>query len=101
MAKRAHTYRVTVEHVASAWIGEPPNPVPLVFDARNHDDILQIVERARRVTSLGSDEAAAMAVGLKLLSEVALAHRSEDLFSDLSGALGAFIGKLKARPQAA
>ncbi|MEE7441909.1 DUF3861 domain-containing protein [Methylobacterium oryzae] len=101
MAKRAHTYRVTVEHVASAWIGEPPNPAPLVFETRNHDDLLKIVERARKVTALGSDEAAAMAIGLKLLSEVALAHRSEELFSDLSGALGDFIGRLKARPQAA
>ncbi len=87
--------------MASAWIGEPPNPAPLVFEATNHDDILKIVERARGATDLGPDEAAAMAVGLKLLFEIALTHRKEELFSDLSGALGAFIGKLKARRQAA
>ena len=101
MATRSHTYRVTVEHVASAWIGEPPNPTPFVFEAGNHDDILRIVERPRIATDLGPDEAAAMAVGLKLLSEVALTHRTEELFSDLSGAPGTFIGKLKARRQAA
>ena len=52
------------------------------------------------MTDLGPDEAAAMAVGLKLLSEVALTHRKEDLFAELSGALGAFIGKLKSQRQA-
>lgn len=101
MATRSHTYRFTVEHVASAWIGEPPNPAPLVFEATNHEDILRVVARARAATDLGPDGAAAMAMGLKLLSEIALAHRKEALFSDLSGALGAFIGKLEARRQAA
>ncbi len=101
MPARHHTYRITVEHIVSARESEPVHPTPLVFDAQNHDDLFRIVERARTATGLPPDEAAAMAVGLKLLSEIALTHRRNDLFSDLANDLGTFIGRLKAQRQTA
>ena len=91
---KQHQYRVTVEHLQTAR-GEPVSREPLVFAARNHDDLFAIVERARGGTGLSGDDAAAMVIGLKLLSEIALENRDHPLFSDLRDALGQFIGKLK------
>lgn len=90
---RKHHYRVSVE--AADASGQLDSARRLVFHASCHDDILQIVERARERGMLPPDEAAAMAVGLKLLGEVVLSHRNEALFSELCGHLGAFIKKLK------
>jgi hypothetical protein len=97
---KRHRYKVTLEHLATAADHQTLHQEPLVFEAINHDDIFTIVERVRSGTDLDAHEAASVAVGLKLLSEVALIHRREELFSDLSAALGAFIGKLKAANQA-
>jgi hypothetical protein len=99
---KQHTYRITVEHLADAK-GEPASAAPLVFSARNHDDLLAIVARARSGSRLGADDSAAMILGLKLLGEIVLEHRTESPFSELRPALGGFIkalkeGKLAAAP---
>ncbi|MFT4174437.1 MAG: DUF3861 domain-containing protein [Rhodocyclaceae bacterium] len=91
--KKKHHYQVTVQPVGPE--GEALDTAPLVFGARCHDDILAIVERSRQRGMLPADDAAAMAVGLKLLGEIALERRHEPLFTDLSQNLGAFIAKLK------
>ena len=96
MAVREHRYRITVEHVASAKEGQGLHP-PLVFQDGNHDDILQIVERQQASGRFASeDEAAAFAVGLKLLSEAVLRNRDDPLLQQLKPALGEFIRGLKA-----
>jgi Domain of Unknown Function with PDB structure (DUF3861) len=91
---KQHRYRITLEHLATAK-GEPGTHPPLAFEARNHDDLFQIVERARGKQLLDADSATAMVLGLKLLSEVALENRDNPLFAELRGPLREFIMKLK------
>ncbi|MFM2288858.1 MAG: hypothetical protein RL684_2001 [Pseudomonadota bacterium] len=91
---KQHTYRVTVEHLADAK-GTPVTADPLVFTARNHDDLFSIVARSRGSGRLDADDSAAMVMGLKLLGEIVLEHRDEPPFSELRPALGAFIKELK------
>ncbi|WP_341705742.1 DUF3861 domain-containing protein [Ferrovibrio sp.] len=98
--KRGHRYRVTVEHLATPQ-GDGETSPPLSFEAVNHDDVLGI---ARRITAGGAyapDESAALAVGLKLFTEVMLAHRDDPLFGELQPAMRQFIGRLKERSRAA
>jgi hypothetical protein len=91
---KVHRYRVTVEHIATPN-EEPPQPAPLVFEVSNHDDLFGIVARMRARTDITPEETAPLAIGLKLLGEIALAHRNEALFADITKAVGAFIGRLK------
>lgn len=91
---RKHHYRITVQKLTEAE-GSPSDGEALVFAARCHDDIISIVERSRQRGLLDTDDAAAMAVGLKLLGEIALENRNDPLFSELAQDLGKFIKKLK------
>src|SRR5690606_16493129 len=69
---RQHRYRITLEHLATAK-GEPGTHEPLVFEARNHDDLFEIIARIRSKGLLAEpDQAASLALGLKLLAEVTL-----------------------------
>ena len=87
--KGAHHYRVTLEPSGGGG--------SLTFAHSNHDDIASIVARLRASTGLPDDQAAALGVGLKLLSAVVMEHRRDPLFSGIHAALGDFIGALKAR----
>ena len=96
MAIREYRYRVTLEPVASP-APDVPLRAPLSFDACNHDDVVGIAERARARSGFPPDEAAALAVGLKLFTEVMLKHREDPLFAALRGPMREFVGRLKAR----
>lgn len=98
--KRGHLYRITVEHVAAPKEGDSLH-APLRFEALNHDDVLAIADRVRASGHYGDDEAAALAIGLKLFSEVMLKRRDDPLFAALRPALRDFIGGLKERNRAA
>src|SRR3546814_10382455 len=74
---------------------------PLSLEAVNHDDVLGIAERVTAGCRYARDESAALAIGLKLFTEVMLAHRDDPLFDDLQPALRDFIGRLKERTRAA
>jgi hypothetical protein len=91
---KQHRYRITVEHLETSH-GEVLSRDPLVFTARNHDDLFEIVVRSRAITGLSNDDSAAMAIGLKLLSEIALENRNHPLFSELHEPIREFITKLK------
>jgi hypothetical protein len=91
---KKHQYRVTVEQLAGEG-SSLPERAPLSFVARCHDDLLAIVERSQQRGLLAADDAAAMAVGLKLLGEIVLEHRNDPLYSELAQGIGAFIKKLK------
>ena len=94
----SYRYRVTVEQIADGK-GEPVEGRSLVFEAACHDEMLGIVDRVRAKRVVGNaNAAAAMAVGLKLFGEIALAQRNDPLFTDVHAALGNFIRALKARP---
>ena len=96
----SYRYRVTVEQVADGK-GQPVEGKSLVFEAACHDEMLGIVDRVReRRVVANANAAAAMAVGLKLLGEVAIAERKDPMFAEVHAALGNFIRALKARTAA-
>lgn len=89
--KATRGYRVTLEPIDGSG-GEL-----IAFTHSDHDDIASIVERLRASTGLPGVQAAALGVGLKLISAVVLEHRRDPLFSGIHAALGDFIRALKAR----
>lgn len=99
MPARQHRYRITVEHLATPREGDPRQPA-LVFEAGNHDDILRIAGRMREKTGFGRDEAAALAIGMKLFTEVMIAHRDDPLFAALRPHMREFVAGIKARNRA-
>ncbi len=90
----SYRYRVTVEALTDAK-GQPVEGRSLQFEAANHDDLLGIVEGMRARLPYDAETVASLAVGLKLLAEVALVHRADPLFAEMRPALSEFIGKLK------
>lgn len=95
-----HRFRITVEALTDRH-GEPVDKPELVFDVENHDDILSIVERiqGRADLSLGTEQSAAFAVGLKLFSEVMMAQRKHPLFAPLREPFKEFMIGLKKGPE--
>lgn len=95
-----YRYRVRIEPLLSHSTQAPEDHNECVFEIDNHDDILAIVEavRAKRIVDQGSS--AALAVGLKLFSEVVLQHRKEAPFAEIWPDLQKFIKNLKAMPSA-
>lgn len=88
MAK--HKYRITVEYIADNK-GNPVSAPPLVFEAENHDNILEIAER--RATN---DKQRAFFLGLKLFGETLLEDRKNPLYAEIGPAFGAFMKVFKA-----
>ncbi|WP_375436977.1 DUF3861 domain-containing protein [uncultured Hymenobacter sp.] len=98
MAKRAHHYRLRLEHLAAAAPNQPTHP-PLELEFDNHDDIFQIVERLEnRPLFTEPSQATEFAIGLKLFSEVMLKNRENPLFAEFRPAFSAFMKKLKSGP---
>jgi len=96
MSKRAHHYRLTLEHLADAKPDQAPH-APLTLEFDNHDNIFSIVERMQQANYLPPSDAAELALGIKLLGEVLLRHRDHPLFSELGPAFREFMPKLKAQ----
>lgn len=80
---KGHRYRVTLEHIAPAREGQPLQAAPLSFETVNHDELFDIVEKVGQKVDLDADEAASLAIGLKLLGEVILRHRNEAPFAEM------------------
>ena len=95
MAKRANTYRLTLELRALASGGAAePQTLELTFD--NHDELFGTIERLRQKKPFGDPaQATELAIGLKLFSEVMLKNRSHPLFEELRPAFRIFMEKLK------
>lgn len=91
---KGHLYRITVDHLEDAK-GNRLNADPLVFEARNHDDLLDIVRKLQARDQFAQDEAASLAIGLKLFSEVMLHHRDDELFKPLLPHFVEFMKNLK------
>jgi Domain of Unknown Function with PDB structure (DUF3861) len=92
----SYRYRITVEALTGAK-GEHVEGRTLTFEASNHDDILGIVERMRTRLPFDAHTTAALGVGLKVFSEVALMHRNDPLFANIRPALNEFVRELKSR----
>jgi hypothetical protein len=96
MAVREHRYRITVEHIGTPREDQPLRG-SLTFEDGNHDDLFRIVELQRASGRFASDdEAAAFAIGLKLLGEAVLRNRDDALLQQLKAPIGDFIQQLKA-----
>ena len=97
MATREHRYRITVEHIGTPREDQPLRGT-LTFEDGNHDDLFRIVELQRGSGRFKTDdEAAAFAIGLKLLSEAVLRNRDDALLQQLKAPIGEFIRQLKAQ----
>ena len=95
MAKRAHHYRLRLEHLAPA---APEQPVhePLTVEFDNHDDIFQIIERLEgRQLFAEPGQGTEFTIGLKLFSEVMLKNREHPLFAEFRPAFSDFMKRLK------
>ena len=89
-----HRFRVTVEHVADPPVASGSER-SLRFEAANHDDLLDVVERVRERRIVPEEEAAEFAIGLKLFGEVMLRHRQDPLFAEIWPHFGTFMKRLK------
>lgn len=92
---RGHKYEITVAPLADGAANASLAPAPVVFMHENHDELWSIVERCRKSTGLDADAAAAVAIGIKLLTEVMLKQRNNPLFDSLRVPAREFIAKLK------
>lgn len=95
-----YKYKVTVEDLGGRKV-DPEMHAPLVFYPENHDNILDIADRQAARWPFTTDEAASLAIGLKLFAEVGLKHRNDPLFAPLMPHLREFIGRLKQGPSPA
>jgi len=95
----AHNFRITLEYTGGKKEADPP--APLSFEAGNHDDIFEIIARVRAAGRFEHDEAAALALGMKLFSEVMLAHRDDPLFAPIAAAYREYIAAFKAQMRTA
>ncbi|WP_407274951.1 DUF3861 domain-containing protein [Dickeya ananatis] len=85
---------MTLENLTDNRDDKPQNR-SLTFDATNHDDILEIIEKVRLKGILPDLDVAAFCTGLKLFGEVMMVHRREALFRDLIPAFRDFMLRLK------
>jgi hypothetical protein len=72
----------------------------LSFEAANHDDIFEIVDRMRSRLPFDEETIASLGVGLKLFSGVTLAQRHDPMFAMIGPALKEFSRNLKERSAA-
>ncbi|MDG2917675.1 DUF3861 domain-containing protein [Bisgaard Taxon 10/6] len=79
---KQHQYRITVEHLADKD-GNAVERKALQFDAPNHDDIFEIVERTKEREGMSDNIAERFAVGLKLMTEPMMEDKDNPLFSRL------------------
>jgi hypothetical protein len=95
MAKRAHHYRLRLEHLAPAS-PDQPTQLPVELEFTNHDDIFQIISRLQ-VRHLFADagQDTEFAIGLKLFGEVLLRNPNHPLFTEFRPAFSEFMNRLK------
>lgn len=92
----AHQYRITLEYLGGKHAG-PELHAPLHFEVGNHDDLFDIIQSVRDAQLYDPDTAAALALGMKLFSEVMLKHRTDPMFAPMQAAYREYIGVFKQR----
>jgi len=70
----------------------------LVHEVGNHDELTGVGARARPCTGLPPKDAAALAVGLNLFSEIKQQHRDLPLLTEFATHFKAFMQSMKQRP---
>lgn len=94
---KKYRYEISVKATADRDGQAISTGEPLVFNAATHDELFDIVARARSMKLFDDETAVSFAVGLKLFSEVMLTNRDSELFKDLAPHFGAFMKKLKSQ----
>ncbi len=92
---KGHLYKFTIEHIEDVK-GNAVESLPLLFEARNHDDIFKIIEVMQSKMVLDETDATAFAVGIKLFGEVMLKNRKNELFKEFRPHFNEFMKALKA-----
>lgn len=92
-----YTYRITREATTPLPI-ENAETAHLQLTVVNHDNLFKVVEAVQSKNFIGTDKAAALALGLKLFSEVVLERPSEAPFAPMVEPLKQFIRELRAVP---
>ncbi|MBB4000715.1 DUF3861 domain-containing protein [Aureimonas pseudogalii] len=90
-----HTYQLVLTHISDQR-GNAVGQEVCQFEFQNHDDLATIIERTRVNNIVPVDEVSEFCIGLKLLTEVAMRHRTEPTFAEFFSHLGAFIRSIKA-----
>lgn len=94
--KKQHLFRITVEHVQTLCEVEPLES-PLVFEAGDHDNIIDLARRVAERGTYSAEDAAALMVGLKLFGELVLTRKDDAMLQAMKEPIGRFIGQLKSR----
>lgn len=90
---KSHSYRLTLEHIADKE--GAASGATTVVETTNHDELIGLIARIR---AKGRDEEdVRLTLGLKLMTEVMLADRTNPLYADFMPHLGKLIGRLKAQ----
>lgn len=91
---KQNTYQVRIEQISDKQ-GRAVKLPALSFQARNHDDLFNLVEQIKNRGLLNADDSAAFAVGLKLFGEILLENRAQPFFKELSPHMGAIMQVIK------
>lgn len=91
---KGHLYKFSITRLEDSD-GNPVEPESLEFEARNYDEIFNIVEAVKNKVDFDEDDAIALAVGIKLFSEVMLKNSKHELFKPLRPSFAKFMKQLK------
>ncbi|UPT36787.1 DUF3861 domain-containing protein [Pseudomonas amygdali] len=94
---KLHRYQVTVQEVPGPQGGQPADAQAIRFEVGSHDDLHDIVGRAKALGAFDDEAATAFAVGLKLFGGVMLEHRDHPLFAEFAPHFGQFMRSLKGK----
>ncbi|MDP5893513.1 DUF3861 domain-containing protein [Pseudomonas aeruginosa] len=94
---KQHHYQITVQEVPAAESGPAVNDAPIRFEAASHDDLHDIVARAKALGTFDDEAATAFAIGLKLFGGVMLEHRDHPLLAEFAPHFGQFMRSLKGK----
>ena len=92
--KKKYRYQITVKSLDSVE-GGGRSDAPVTFNVENHDNIFAVIRRTKKRLDFEPEAATSFAVGLKLMTEVLLENRSNELFAELKPAMVEFMKKLK------
>lgn len=96
MAKQLNKYRLVLEQIESKSGETAAAKAPLHLEFENHDELFEIIERAKKKNLFGDvQQSIEFVIGLKMFSEVMLKNRNLPLFEEFSPAFKEFMKKLK------
>lgn len=95
MEKKKHTYYLRLRETGCTKENEV-TPASMEFEFSNHDDIFRILQIIREKNLFDDEQqSVAFVLGLKLLGEVMLANKENELFSGFQPAFVDLMKKLK------